>query len=75
MCVVPLPVHLLITHGWNVGEITVRPQRKGRFNDATEVCTHTKLCCNNAKDHSAHRMGCCNMQKPIQTLQMGCCNM
>ena len=79
MRVVPLPVHLLITHGWNVGETTVRPQRKDRPNDATEVCTRTKLCCNHTKahsdppngllqhvkDHSAHRIGCCNMQKTI----------
>ena len=60
MRVVPLPVHLLITHGWNVLEITVRPRQKGRLNDATEVCTRTKLCYNHVKDHSAHRMGCCN---------------
>ena len=49
MRVVPLPFHLLITHGRNVGETTVRPRRKGRFNDATEVYTRTKLCCNMQK--------------------------
>ena len=65
MRVVPLPFHLLITHGWNVGETTVRAGRKGRLNDATEVCTRTKLCCNHVKAHSAHRIGCCNMQKTI----------
>gem|GEM_PF-2792293 len=89
MRVVPLPVHLLITHGWNVEETIIRAGWKGRFNDATEVCTRTKLCCNHVKDHSAHRIGCSNNAKdhsdpPNGLLQhvkahsahrMGCCNM
>ena len=74
MRVVPLPFHLLITHGWNVGETTVRPRQKGRLNDATEVCTRTKLCCNHVKPHSDPQMSCCSTQKTIQTLQMSCCN-
>ena len=52
MRIVPLPFHLLITHARNVGETTVRARRKGRLNDATEVCTHTKWCCNHGKAHS-----------------------
>ena len=52
MRIVPLPFHLLITHARNVGETTVRTRRKGRLNDATKVCTHTKWCCNHGKAHS-----------------------
>ena len=52
MRIVPLPFHLLITHGRDVGKTTVRPRRKGRLNDATKVCTHTKWCYNHGKAHS-----------------------
>ena len=52
MRIVPLPFHLLITHARNVGETTVRARRKGRLNDATKVCTHTKWCYNHGKAHS-----------------------
>ncbi len=57
MRIVPLPFHLLITHARNVGETTVRARRKGRLNDATEVCTHTKWCCNHGKAHSDPLIG------------------
>ena len=57
MRVVSLPFHLPITHARNVGETTVRARRKGRLNDATEVYTRTKWCCNHAKAHSDPPIG------------------
>ena len=72
MRIVPLPFHLLITHGRNVGKTTVRPRRKGRLNDATKVCTHTKWCYNHGKAHSDPLMGRRILKTTLADPPMGC---
>ncbi len=72
MRVVPLPFHLPITHARNVGETTVRARRKGRLNDATEVYTRTKWCCNHAKAHSDPLIGRQISKTTLADPLMGC---
>ena len=72
MRVVPLPFHLPITQARNVGETTVRARRKGRLNDATEVYTRTKWCCNHAKAHSDPPMGRQILKTTLADSLIGC---
>ena len=68
MRVVPLPFHLLITHGWNVGGNNRSPMAEGLPQRCDKGLHAYEIVLQHVKDRSAHRMGCCNMQKTIQTL-------